>query len=96
MFNNCKVAKILLLLIFLYLAKHDKKVRHKFTFSMAWFQSIGFKKNDLLPQHISMFINVYTKKKHIEDIMKEEGALPLNTGSKRLKQEQIGTVIYFT
>lgn len=53
-------------------------------------------KNHLLPQHISMFINVYTKKKHIEDIMKEEGALPLNTGSKRLKQEQIGTVIYFT
>lgn len=43
-----------------------------------------------------MFINVYTKKKHIEDIMKQEGALPLNTGSKRLKQEQIGTVIYFT
>lgn len=36
------------------------------------------------------------KKKHIEDIMKQEGALPLNTGSKRLKQEQIGTVIYFT
>lgn len=36
------------------------------------------------------------KKKHIEDIMKDEGALPLNTGSKRLKQEQIGTVIYFT
>lgn len=36
------------------------------------------------------------KKKHIEDIMKQDGALPLNTGSKRLKQEQIGTVIYFT
>lgn len=53
-------------------------------------------KNYLLPQNISMFINVYTKKKHIEDIMKQEGALPLHTGSKRLKQEQIGTVIYFT
>lgn len=39
---------------------------------------------------------MFTQKKHIEDIMKQEGALPLNTGSKRLKQEQIGTVIYFT
>lgn len=95
MFNNCKVAKILLLLIFLYLAKHDKKVRHKFTFSMAWFPSIGFKKLFTTSAHKYVYQCLH-KKKHIEDIMKQEGALPLHTGSKRLKQEQIGTVIYFT
>lgn len=62
---------------------------------MAWFPSIGFKQLFTISAHKYVYQCLH-KKKHIEDIMKQDGALPLHTGSKRLKQEQIGTVIYFT